>query len=73
MIGIDALGYLAGFFLIMMACMKSQIHMRACNIAGNATFILYGFLAEVWPVFVLNAVMLLLHGYRLMCLRKAAS
>jgi len=42
---IDALGYLAGLCLIMMACMKTQKAMRLFNIAGNATFILYGALA----------------------------
>jgi len=62
---VDLLGYLAGIFLLLMASMKSQFHMRVFNIAGNLTFILYGYLAEVWPVLFLNTAMLAMHGYRL--------
>ncbi len=61
----DLLGYLAGLFLILMALMKTQAYMRMFNIAGNSTFILYGWLAEIWPVLFLNTVMLAIHAYRL--------
>jgi len=73
MLSVDLLGYLAGIFLLMMASAKSQFVMRGFNIAGNATFILYGYLAEVWPVFVLNAVMLAMHAYRMVQLRSRAA
>lgn len=62
---IDLLGYLAGAFLLMMAMSKSQLAMRRFNIAGNATFIVYGFLGQIWPILVLNSVMLMIHVYRI--------
>lgn len=65
MFHVDFLGYLAGAFLIAMATAKTQFWMRWLNIAGNLTFISYGYLASVWPVLVLNAVMLAMHGWRL--------
>ncbi len=65
MFSVDLLGYIAGIFLLLMASMKSVTYMRAFNVAGNLTFILYGYLAEVWPVLFLNTAMLLLHVYRL--------
>lgn len=71
MFHIDMLGYLAGAFLIGMAAAKTQFAMRAFNIAGNLTFVLYGFLAEVWPVFVLNIVMMLMHLHRMRQIRTA--
>jgi len=68
---VDLLGYLAGIFLLLMASMKSVVHMRLFNIAGNLTFILYGFLAEVWPVLFLNAAMLGMHAYRLIMANRS--
>ena len=65
MFHVDFLGYLAGAFLIAMATAKTQFWMRCFNIAGNVTFISYGYLASVWPVLVLNAVMLAMHAWRL--------
>ena len=62
---VDILGYIAGIFLLLMASMKSQYYMRLFNIAGNLTFILYGYLAEVWPVLFLNAAMIAMHLYRM--------
>lgn len=71
MLHIDMLGYLAGAFLLGMAAAKTQFMMRAFNIAGNLTFVAYGFLAEVWPVFVLNIIMMLMHLHRMRQLRTA--
>lgn len=62
---VDILGYIAGIFLLLMASMKSQKYMRIFNIAGNLTFILYGFLGQIWPVLFLNTAMLGMHAYRL--------
>jgi len=62
---VDLLGYLAGIFLLLMASMNSMTWMRIFNIAGNLTFILYGCLAEVWPVVFLNTAMIGMHVYRL--------
>ena len=65
MLSVDILGYLAGVFLILMASMKTQFYMRAFNIAGNGTFILYGWFAEIWPVLVMNSVMVFIHLFRI--------
>lgn len=70
---IDLLGYLAGLFLLLMASMKSVVYMRLFNIAGNLTFILYGYLAEVWPVLFLNTAMIAMHLYRLLCKPQTAA
>lgn len=68
---IETLGYLAGAFLLLMASMRSIFWMRVCNIAGNITFVAYGYLAGVWPVFVLNAAMIALHLWRLQQIRRS--
>lgn len=73
MLHIDLLGYLAGAFLLAMAAARTQFAMRSFNIAGNLTFVLYGFLAEVWPVFALNIVMMALHAHRLSQLKRPTS
>ncbi len=70
---VDIFGYLAGFCLLLMASMKTQSHMRICNIAGNAFFILYGWFGGLMPVLVLNTIMLCLHVYRLSHLRHIAA
>lgn len=71
MFHVDFLGYLAGGFLIAMATAKMQLWMRCFNIAGNATFIIYGYMAGVWPVFVLNAITLTMHARRLSQLNRS--
>ncbi len=68
---VDLLGYLAGIFLILMASMQTQFYMRLFNIAGNSSFILYGWLAEIWPVLILNTVMLGIHLYRIVVKKPA--
>jgi len=65
MIPVDAFGYLAGTFLLLMASMKSVTWMRIFNVAGNVTFVLYGVLADILPIAIMNAAMLGLHLYRL--------
>jgi hypothetical protein len=66
----DIPGYLAGFCLLAMAAAKSQAHMRAFNIAVNALFIAYALMGGLLPVLLLNAILLGLHGYRLLQLAK---
>lgn len=73
MFHVDMLGYIAGIFLLLMASMKNQTHMRICNIAGNICFVAYGFLAGVMPVLVLNIIIMGLHAYRMFQARTVAS
>lgn len=62
---VEMIGYVAGVFLIAMAASKSQFYMRIFNVAGSLCFVLYGLLAQVWPVLFLNVVMIAIHMYRL--------
>ncbi|MFD0916683.1 hypothetical protein ACFQ14_09715 [Pseudahrensia aquimaris] len=73
MFHVDLLGYLAGLFLLLMASMKNQTHMRMCNIAGNVCFVAYGFLAGVMPVLVLNIIIMGLHVYRMVQARTSSA
>lgn len=72
MFHVDLLGYIAGIFLLMMASMKNQTHMRICNIAGNICFVAYGILAGVMPVLILNIIIMGLHVYRMVQARMAS-
>ena len=69
----DTLGYIAGACLLAMAYMKSQTHMRMCNIAGNCCFIAYGLINGLMPVLILNSIIMCLHIYRLMPKKNAAA
>lgn len=62
---IDLLYYAAGGLLILMAYMRSAFHMRLCHLGASTVFLAYGCVAEVWPVAVLNGIMIAVHLVRL--------
>jgi len=62
---IDLLYYIAGLLLIVMAYLRNVVHMRICHLVAGAFFVAYGLVAEVWPIAILNAAMMLVHAVRL--------
>ena len=50
--------------------MKTMLPLRACAIASNIAFIVYGFFGEIYPVLVLHLVLLPLNIKRLHELRQ---
>jgi CRP/FNR family transcriptional regulator, cyclic AMP receptor protein len=62
---IDALGYL-GMLLVLATCStKRMIPLRVFSIAANCVFIIYAFLASVYPQLFLQAILLPLNALRL--------
>ena len=62
---VDLLYYVAGAMLVLMSQATTAVGMRLCHLAASGMFTLYGVLAEVWPVAIMNALMVLLHVVRL--------
>ncbi|MEM6384467.1 MAG: hypothetical protein AAF739_17505 [Pseudomonadota bacterium] len=58
---VEAIGYMAGAFMLTMAGMKTQRSMRLCHVGANLSFIAYGLLAGALPVALVNAIILLIH------------
>jgi hypothetical protein len=65
MTAIDQLGYLAASLVLCTFCARSMTWLRALAIASNVSFIAYAWLAHLWPILVLHAIMLPLNAARL--------
>ncbi len=61
----DVIGLAAAVASIYAAYAKTMIPLRAGAIAAHGLGLLYGLLTGVWEIVVLNAVLLLLHAWRL--------
>ena len=62
---VEALGFLAAFFMFSTFYMKNMIPLRIIGMTSNATFIVYASLTQVWPLLVLHTVLLPMNLYRL--------
>jgi CRP/FNR family cyclic AMP-dependent transcriptional regulator len=62
---IEVLGYLGAFLTLGTYSMKRMIPLRIIGICANCVFIVYGFLAPVYPQLLLHAVLLPLNAFRL--------
>ena len=62
---VEMLGYIAAFLIIGAHAVGTMIPLRAIGIGANCFFILYGFLANVYPLLILHAILLPLNAARL--------
>jgi CRP/FNR family transcriptional regulator, cyclic AMP receptor protein len=66
---IEAAGYTASALVFLAFYMKTMIPLRIVGIASNLAFIVYGVGAQLYPVLILHAVLLLLNSLRLLQMR----
>ena len=62
---IEALGYLGALMVFGTYSMKTMIPLRIIGLCSNCIFILYGYLAPVYPQLLLHSVLLPLNSLRL--------
>jgi hypothetical protein len=55
---IDLLGYSAALAVLATFCMSSIVHLRILAVLSNVLFASYGALADLYPVFLLHAILL---------------
>jgi CRP/FNR family cyclic AMP-dependent transcriptional regulator len=67
---VELIGYLASLLVFSTFYMKTMIPLRSVAIASNVAFITYGYLAGLYPVFLLHVVLLPLNIWRLYQMRK---
>lgn len=68
---LEILGYAASVLIAASLLMRSIVRLRVVNMAGAATFSLYGFLIGSLPVGLLNLATALINVYQLFRLRHA--
>jgi len=64
------IGYVASLLVFSTFYMKTMIPLRCVAVASNIAFLTYGYLAGLYPVFLLHAVLLPLNLLRLYQIRK---
>lgn len=69
---LDLLGYAASALIAASLLMRSIVRLRVINLAGAATFSVYGFLIGSYPVGVLNALTASINVVQLYRLRRRA-
>jgi len=62
---VEMLGYFGACLTLTVYSMRRMIPLRIIGIAANCVFVLYGYLAEVYPQMVLHATLLPINAYRL--------
>lgn len=67
---VELIGYLASLLVFSTFYMKTMTPLRSVAIASNVAFITYGYLAGLYPVFLLHVVLLPLNIWRLYQMRK---
>lgn len=67
---VELIGYLSSVLVFSTFYMKTMIPLRTVAIASNVTFMTYGYLAGLYPVFLLHVVLLPLNIWRLYQMRK---
>lgn len=55
---VDAIGFCASFAVLASFCMTTIIPLRACALASNLLFGVYGLLAHIYPVMFLHMLLL---------------
>jgi hypothetical protein len=67
---IEWFGTLASVVVAVSLTMKNIKRLRTLNLAGSLAFALYGFLISAWPVFGLNAFIVVVNVYYLIRMRR---
>jgi CRP/FNR family transcriptional regulator, cyclic AMP receptor protein len=64
-IWLDAIGYLAGFLLVLTFFMRRMVPLRIVAICSSVAWLVYGALGGLYPIIILHIVLLPLNIYRL--------
>lgn len=62
---IEAIGWLASAITIATYVMNTMISLRVLALASSVLFIAYAFMLQLWPLMVMEAILLPINGYRL--------
>jgi GNAT superfamily N-acetyltransferase len=69
-LGLELLGYAASILIATSLLMRSIVRLRVINLAGAATFSVYGFLIGAYPVAVLNLMTSIINVVQLLRLQR---
>ena len=69
-LGLQLLGYAASILIATSLLMRSIVRLRVINMAGAATFSLYGFLIGAYPVGILNLMTTAINAIQLVRLQR---
>ena len=72
---IEVIGILSTVLILIGMCFKTttikgSIFMRAFNIIGSTTFLIYGILLPAYSTAILNGILILVNSYHLILLLK---
>jgi len=62
---IDAIGHLATAIVVISFLMKDIKKLRMVSISGSAIFLIYGALLMLWPVIIINVLLIVVNLYAL--------
>ena len=63
-------GYLSSVLVFSTFCMKTMIPLRLAGIASNVSFIIYGLIGGLAPIYILHMLLLPLNIYRLIQIKR---
>jgi hypothetical protein len=58
---IDAIGHLATVVVVISFLMKDIRKLRLLSMTGSAIFLIYGFILMLWPVIIINVLLILVN------------
>lgn len=67
---VEYIGYLAMVLVALSIMMKDIKWLRILNMAGAIIFVVYGFLIESPPVYILNLILTVLNAYHLIKMKS---
>jgi hypothetical protein len=62
---VEVSGYVAAALVFLTFYMKTMVPLRVVGILSNCAFILYGYLGDLYPIWILHSLLLPLNGVRL--------
>ncbi|WP_044591633.1 YgjV family protein [Bradyrhizobium sp. LTSPM299] len=69
--GVDLLGFAAAAAVLVGFSMNSILNLRMAALASNVLFVLYGFLAHIYPVVILHVILLPINLQKLYRIRAS--
>ncbi|MBN8697833.1 MAG: YgjV family protein [Bacteroidetes bacterium] len=67
----EIIGYIASFVVLLSFLMKDMLKLRLVNFAGCSLFVAYGIMLQYSiPIILTNSVILMIHVYYLLKMRK---
>jgi len=67
---LDLLGYLGTTLVILSFCMTTMLPLRIVALLSNLVFVVYGYLIQDYPLFVLNFLLIPINGYKFLEIKR---